>query len=144
MRRLKKALQLPPSELWVLAQAAVYMPAVRLALRFVSVARLNAMATRSRLPSATIDATPKDIARLVSIAADHGIYQARCLEKSLVLRWLLARRGIHAQLAFGAYKAEGAMQAHAWVEIDGVPLNEDDGAHLDFARFEHLQTSENH
>ena len=144
MRRLKKALQLPPSEFWVLAQAAVYLPIVRTALHFISVARLNAMATRSRRQLFRVDAKPKNIARLVSIAADHGIYRARCLEKSLVLRWLLARRGIHAQLAFGAYKAGGAMQAHAWVEIDGVPLNEDDGAHLDFARFQHLQTFESH
>ena len=118
------------------------MPIVRLALRFTSVARLKAMATGTpgRLPKAS--RKPEDIARLVSIAADHGIYRAKCLEKSLVLRWLLARRGIDGQIIFGASKAEDAMQAHAWIEVNGVPLNEDDGAHRDFARFEQRQTFE--
>ena len=134
MRRLKRVLKLSPDELAILAQAAICMPIVRLALRFISVARLNAMATRSRRQLFRVDAKPKNIARLVSIAADHGIYRARCLEKSLVLRWLLARRGIDGQVVFGTCKAEDAMQAHAWVEVNGVPLNEDDGAHLDFAR----------
>ena len=142
MRRLKRVLKLSPDELAILAQAAICMPIVRLALRFISVARLNAMATRSRRQLSRIVAKPEDIARLVSIAADHGIYRARCLEKSLVLRWLLARRGIDGQVVFGTCKAEDAMQAHAWIEVNGVPLNEDDGAHLDFARFEQRQTFE--
>ena len=142
MRRLKRVLKLSPDELAILAQAAICMPIVRLALRFISVARLNAMATRSRRQLFRVDAKPKDLARLVSIAADHGIYRARCLEKSLVLRWLLARRGIDGQVVFGACKAEDAMQAHAWIEVNGVPLNEDGGAHLDFARFEQRQTFE--
>jgi len=142
MRRLKRVLKLSPDELAILAQAAICMPIVRLALRFISVARLNAMATRSRRQLFRVDAKPKDLARLVSIAADHGIYRARCLEKSLVLRWLLARRGIDGQVVFGTCKAEDAMQAHAWIEVNGVPLNEDGGAHLDFARFEQRQTFE--
>ena len=116
------------------------MPTVRAALRFSSVARLDAFTTRSRRQSSGIGVKPENIARLVSVAADHGIYRAKCLEKSLVLRWLLARRGIDGQIIFGASKAKDAMQAHAWVEVNGMPLNENDCAHLDFARLEQLKT----
>ncbi len=145
MRRLKKILRLAPAELSVLAQACVGIPIVRLALCFTSVARLQTIEARSRrsftFSLSRVTVTPEQIARLVRLAGQHGICRATCLEQSLVLRHLLRRRGIDAQIVFGARKTGPETQAHAWVEVNGVPLNEDDSAHLDFARFEKLKTS---
>ena len=45
----------------------------------------------------------------------------RCLNRSLVLSRLLARRGIPAKLVIGARSAP-AFAAHAWVEHDGRPI----------------------
>ena len=45
----------------------------------------------------------------------------RCLTRSLVLMRLLARRGLESQLVIGV-QADDGFAAHAWVEVDGVPL----------------------
>ena len=45
----------------------------------------------------------------------------RCLRRSLVLTRLLARRGIPGRLVIGA-RTRPEFLAHAWVELDGVPM----------------------
>jgi hypothetical protein len=61
---------------------------------------------------------------LAAIAARHGIYQANCLHQSLPLCWLLQRKGLPAQLKIGVKPQTRPFQAHAWVELDGVPLGQ--------------------
>ncbi len=61
---------------------------------------------------------------MVQAAARHGVYSATCLPQSLTLWWLLRRQGIKSDLRFGARKEAGLMEAHAWVELSGIPLNE--------------------
>ena len=80
--------------------------------------------------------TARVIANTVRVAARHGIYQANCLEQSLILRLLLARKGIKSELRFGARKEDFRLEAHAWVECCGVPLNEASDVHEQFRPFE--------
>ncbi len=50
-----------------------------------------------------------------------------CLPRSLALQRMLARRGIASELRIGVRKESngaGGIAAHAWVEVDGVPLGE--------------------
>jgi len=120
----------------VLLQAAAALTAVRLALNFITVAwlqKLGATAVHDPLPPRL---PPDATARMVRIAARHGLYRAKCLEQSLVLRWLLQRQGIDARIFFGARKEDEEMQVHAWVEVDGVSLDEEDHAHQRFSPFE--------
>jgi aryl-alcohol dehydrogenase-like predicted oxidoreductase len=84
---------------------------------------------------------PEVAARLVGIAAEHGLYRARCLEKSLVLRWILCREGVDAKIILGARKEENEMQAHAWVEVDGVSLDDVNDIHRPFSPFEKIAAS---
>jgi Transglutaminase-like superfamily len=76
------------------------------------------------------------IARFEDAAARHLFLRTNCLERSLVLCWLLERRGIASRLRIGARKQEGRFEAHAWVEVDGTALNEAAEPHLHFAPFE--------
>lgn len=46
---------------------------------------------------------------------------ARCLTRSIVLVALLARRGVASTLVIGVSPAPD-FKAHAWVELEGVPL----------------------
>ena len=149
----------------MLAQAAVLLPTVRFALKFVTVARLQLCGVRTlsdsrrnspalmpsgpsngetKAPSIDLSQTtglaPETIARLVRVAAERGPYRAKCLEQSLLLRWLLLRQGIEAQIMFGARKEDEQMQAHAWVEVKGVALSEDNGVHRDFSPLYELVT----
>jgi Transglutaminase-like superfamily len=47
-----------------------------------------------------------------------------CLVRSLTLWSILLRRGIPTDLRVGFRKREGRFEGHAWLEYDGVPINE--------------------
>jgi hypothetical protein len=61
-------------------------------------------------------------ARQVAKAAAFVPVRAICIEQSLALLLLLRRKGISASLRLGVQPYP--FLAHAWVECDGVPINE--------------------
>ncbi len=126
----------------LLLQALLLLPLNGLALWLVGFRRWHAVLSRSARPGALVEGNTegRPIARLVDAAARHGIYRAPCLPRSLVLWWLLRRRGIAADLRIGVRKEAGQFEAHAWVESCGVALN--DGADVSerFAPFERAIT----
>lgn len=76
------------------------------------------------------------IARMVRAAAHHGVGSPSCLEESLVLLHALAKQGIPAQLRIGVKRDQPKFEAHAWVECEGVALNESDALHDHCTPFE--------
>lgn len=142
MQTLKKILRLSSRELIILAQAAALLPTVRMACGFVTFARLQRVSDRMARPSRANGLRPETAARLVRIAAEHSLYRARCLEKSLVLRWILCREGVDARIILGARKEDKEMQAHAWVEVDGVSLDDVTDIHRPFSPFEKIAASD--
>jgi hypothetical protein len=54
----------------------------------------------------------------------------------LVLWRQLGRRGIAADLRIGARKEGGRFEAHAWVEMGSVVLNDSDATHMHYAPFD--------
>lgn len=63
-------------------------------------------------------------ARLVFWAARYGLWRGNCLSQSLTLLRLLRGRAINAQLRIGVRRTDTEFQAHAWVELNGAPLND--------------------
>jgi hypothetical protein len=61
------------------------------------------------------------LGRVVGRALGVLPFDSRCLVRSLVLTRLLARRGIPSVFVFGVRSAPD-FAAHAWVELDGLPL----------------------
>ena len=142
-RLLTQALVLLPLTFW-----GVYALGVSRWHRFLAqLASLGTTSNRSKNPKNSLasertlvlaDAVAatqqaKAIARIVKIAAEKGTYQARCLQQTLVLWCLLRRNHIESEIRFGARKAGGELQAHAWVEVGGVALNEDSDVCLHFS-----------
>jgi hypothetical protein len=83
--------------------------------------------------------------RMVNSATRHIWRASTCLEKSLALWSLLGRQGIASELRIGARKPNGKFEAHAWVERDGVAINEPQQEHRHYATFDAsfpLQSSE--
>jgi Transglutaminase-like superfamily len=76
------------------------------------------------------------IARMAAAAARNVFFGTNCLEQSLVLWWLLRRRGISAELRIGARKEFERFEAHAWVEVDAAVLNNASAEHLHFIPFD--------
>lgn len=62
--------------------------------------------------------------RNVAAAARYGVVAGTCLSRSLTVLKLLANRGITGQLLIGVDLQDGTLEAHAWVEVEGVPLEE--------------------
>jgi hypothetical protein len=96
-------------------------------------------------PSPNTAARPKDsaqkvaaqaIARMAAAAARNFFIDTNCLEQSLVLWWLLRRRGIAAELRIGARKEFERFEAHAWVEVDSAVLNDASAEHQHFVPFD--------
>ena len=141
MLKLRKLLALSSQEAWLLAQAAVLLPAVRLALKFATVAQLQNLVDRALRTPRRLKTSPQATARMVRIAASRGLYQFKCLDQSLVLRWLLRRQGVDARIVFGARKEDQQMEIHAWVEVDGVTIGEDDDVNHRFLPLEELSPS---
>lgn len=75
-------------------------------------------------PIAPTTAELRGLARLVNAAANHGPVHAACLARSLTLWWLLRHRGIASDLRIGVAKDGGDFAAHAWVEYEGIPIND--------------------
>jgi hypothetical protein len=100
-----------------------------LLVRFAPLANSTAALDPSLLPQAL------HIARLASASARHLFFRTNCLEQAITLSFLLRRRGIAADLHFGARKQSAHLEAHAWVAYLGTPLNEDLGEHRHFLPF---------
>jgi hypothetical protein len=84
---------------------------------------LAAHSARRAVPARASDARAS--AEAVGIVAGRPVIGARCLGRSLVLWFLLRRRGIDAELVIGAdLPQDGALPAHAWVEVAGEPVND--------------------
>jgi hypothetical protein len=71
----------------------------------------------------------------------HSVFRWRartnCLPRALTLSWLLARRSVPSQLRVGVRRDDrGALAAHAWVEVDGRPVNEPADVHTQFVAFD--------
>lgn len=80
-------------------------------------------------------ARARRIAKMVNLAARLSPYKANCLKRSLCLWWLLRRRQIDSELKIGVRKGETGLEAHAWVEIAGVVLNDSVGFVRTFTPF---------
>jgi hypothetical protein len=76
------------------------------------------------------------IARMQETASRNLLFRTNCLERSLVLWWLLRRRGIDAAMRIGARKESDRFEAHAWVELDSQVLNDASAEHRYFVPFE--------
>ena len=122
MRRLAKLRHLPPSERRLVLAAVPRIVAFHLALRLFGIERVGRWVERA--PAAArrpID--PAAVARNVERAANGLPFSASCLVRSLAIASMLRRRGCDARLRIGVRKDAGALDAHAWVEMHGRPLN---------------------
>jgi Transglutaminase-like superfamily len=124
-------------------RAAVLLPFVALSLRVRGFQRtkqhlVGRLALGTRLPVESHGETDRvqTTCRMVRAAAHHGLGRPTCLEQSLVLWYLLEQRHISAQFRIGVRKLPEAFEAHAWVEHQGMALNQPEQAHQHYAAFD--------
>ena len=79
-------------------------------------------ATAAKRPEAA--ARARRYADCIARTARHHFVRARCLHQSLLLQRWLHEENVASDLRIGVAKADEALRAHAWVEIDGEVVND--------------------
>jgi hypothetical protein len=125
-RKLRQARGLTLRDWGTLLQAWVLLLVVDLALRTLPFPRVRdaARGARARSGEQAPWAEVKRLHRLVGVAARVHLCPMRCLRQALALQWLLARGGISSELRLGVNKDAGGLNAHAWLEVEGVPVGQ--------------------
>ena len=136
-RQFAKFGALSPAEQRTLLSAAVWLPIFWLGLRLLGLQRFHARLQRRPVaggkPMNLVEL--RALGELVSIAARHTLGPRTCLTRSLLLGWMLRRRGMESQLRIGVRLTNGELDAHAWVECDGIPINDQHDISTQFASF---------
>lgn len=137
MRKFSRLCALSWPELRVLTTAAVVLPLVGFGLRALGLVRLRKwlqawsppLQGPHRLPPATL-------ASLIGAAANHLPVSSTCLTRSLLLDWFLHRQGTASELRIGVRIVDARLDAHAWVECGGKPVNDSEDVSARYSPFE--------
>lgn len=123
---------LSANERWLVMQTAVLLPATALLLRRLGFWRCyRAFARSTERPSGNWQSSDDVIRKAERVAAivamtneRYSPLYAACLPKSLVLWRALRVRGLPAEFYLGVRTLMGPFEAHAWVEVGGVVLDD--------------------
>ena len=143
-RRLQRWRALDGRDRWRLIGCVVGLWFVHASLAVFGYGRTRRMIERVSRRTPARAATPAEIAdaqalaRLAASAGANTLGEATCLRRALLLHGWLRRRGLQPTLLLGlpanaAAPAAGDFSAHAWVELEGVPLLESDAGYRPFA-----------
>ena len=121
----------------MLARAALMLPLVEAGLRVVGFRRIWAVLGPADAGREDV-AAARTIARVVQAAARWSPARPGCLARSVVLCHLLHRRGLAGTLRIGVVRPGAGLEAHAWVEVAGQPINDSTAQVERFAAFGHL------
>lgn len=140
MTSLAKFRLLSGSQRCELVSAMALLPIVWLALRALGLPRVCAWLPRQITPMPAVAALTqaRETARAVNIAAAHSPFPVTCLTRSLLLQWMLARRGIDCVLRIGVRIDAGHFRAHAWLEYEGAAVNDAPEVTAQFSVFPEL------
>jgi hypothetical protein len=136
--------KLPLLERELVLRAMAFLALAKVGLRVMGFRRwkqliehFSSRAPRRRIlePASQLEMA-KQVTRAAHSAELHGLGTPNCLVRSLTLWWLLRREGIEGELHIGACKSESRFEAHAWVELGGVVLNDSSEVHKHYARFD--------
>ena len=114
---------------WLLLPLAVLLlTAVRVLLPRLGYRRVEALlrplAFTGRPLPANAEARVASSVRVVDLAVRRLPLQLTCLMRSLVLAALLRAQRVPVELRIGVRPGGAPLDAHAWVEYDGRPINE--------------------
>ena len=125
---LSRFVALDARERMLLLALLLVLPCIRVSLRLWGFGRTRAAISRwtsrypKRAPSARDLQTAESLAELAKVAGRRAPLAATCLPQALAVHAVLRRRGLDPELKIGVRKGEAGFEAHAWVELAGLPL----------------------
>jgi hypothetical protein len=119
-----------------LVEALVIQQLLPAALRMSSIKRVERLLTaatpRRRPTDAQARARAAALAPIVAAASRRVWGPNSCLHRSLTLWWLLRWQRIDGRMRFGVRRRNGRFEAHAWVELEDVPVNDQPGVAAEY------------
>jgi Transglutaminase-like superfamily len=124
MQRLRKFLNITPSDRHLLLSAVLLLGVVRLGmwlLSFQTLRRLLAILSQANSQTQAVDQSSIDkIVWAVNVASYYMPGHVKCLARALTTKVLLNRYGYLPELRIAVAKGDrGQFEAHAWVENQG-------------------------
>jgi hypothetical protein len=133
LRDLARLAALGPAERRLLVRALFLYGAFTPGVRVAGLRKAQGWFTRlGPIPGAT----QAQATRVVSALVRRSPWRGTCLAAALTLRSLLAAQGIASEVRLGVRRLGGRVEAHAWLERDGVALFDPGGPS---ERFEALE-----
>jgi hypothetical protein len=129
-----------PSTRKIWYTSLVLLPLLHLSLRLFGLRKVQTALARwqRKTPSPPTHKVAKAVARpmrAIYLATLWPFFSGNCLSRSLLLWWLLLDAGIESDLRIGVRHFHGRLNAHAWIEYQGVPLNENADIHTQYSVF---------
>lgn len=125
LRRTAYLRTMAPGPRRVLLLSLVLLPLTAVVLRLRGIAPFRSlMSAQPRSPATLTEAEIEAWADAVNRAARSHPVPISCLARSLLLKALLNRRGVGTQLRLGVRRDGMALEAHAWLECGGRPVND--------------------
>ena len=142
--KLRRFLRRLPEDRALILRAMLVLPLTGTGLRIFGFRRCKAWIEQFPIHESSPCAGEQDVqlafaeraVRAIRSAELHGLATPNCLERSLVLWWLLRRHGIRGELRIGARKSGMLLEAHAWVELAGKVLNDHNEVDKHYSRFD--------
>ena len=138
-RKAKTGVRLEGEERSLFIQSYILLLLVDISLRFRGLRGTQTALAKlcpQPEPGKTVEwSEVRQIARMVKLAVKYSPPWASCLRKSLVLWYLLRRQGIDSDLRIGSRRNEGKFEAHAWIEYQGMVLNDTQDVRQRFVMF---------
>jgi hypothetical protein len=123
--------QLTFTEMRLILSAFFLLPFLNFLLRVIGYTRLyhlieslTPIAEELPMTSRSLQIS-KSIAHAVNIGANHGVYRATCLRRSLLVFWYLRSFNMACKIRFGVRLVNGDLEAHAWVEWQDIVINDE-------------------
>ncbi len=138
MSTIRRWLELDATERRSLAALMLALPLVGALLRVVGYRSTQRWIERrsplpiARAPSQREMKRAKRLVQLAEIAGRRGPIVTTCLRQSLLVYWLLRRRGLDPKLRLGVREGGVVLDAHAWLELHGRSLETGNPAHRAF------------
>jgi hypothetical protein len=138
-RKVKTAMNLVGEARSLFLLSYILLPLIDLSLRLRGVRETTTTLAKlcpARKAEQTVEWSEiRQIVRMVKLAAKYSPPWITCLRKSLVLWYLLRRKGIETELQIGSRLNDGKFEGHAWIEYQGIVLNDNPSVRESFVVF---------
>jgi transglutaminase superfamily protein len=126
------------AEWGLVIETCATLPLASIGLAMFGWRRLKVILQRISSAESSPNEIQQRAARITNAVGRRMPIPATCLQRSVTLWWTLGRRNIDSRVVMGIRKDKSDFHAHAWVEVDGVVINDQPNLRQNFVVFDEV------